>query len=189
MAGRGEFKDYYQILGIPFSATAEEIRSAYRRLALRYHPDRVGSNLFERQMQLVNQAFGVLGNAERKRRYDLFYLQNKLQFREQVVRKPSPPPPPPPRQYRPNTYYYKPPPRENPSWNQKTSTRKASAGSPFVSGVTMGSIPALGFVFMSILTGETFLADALITLVLIGFVYFTAVEVLSWFRGHAPRTG
>lgn len=188
MAGRGEFKDYYHILGVPFSASAEEIRSAYRRLALRYHPDRVGSNLFQRQMQLLNQAFGVLGNAERKRHYDLFYLQNKLQFREQVIWRPSPPPPS--RQYQPNTAYHRPPPpRDTPSRNQKTSTRRANTAPPFVSGVTFGSPLALGFIVFHFVTGDTFFADILITLVLIGFVYFTAAEVLSWFRGRSPRTG
>jgi DnaJ-class molecular chaperone len=61
-------KSYYAILGVTSCATPDEIRSAYRRLAKEYHPDRFegGSGPF-RQIQ---EAYSVLGNAERRRQYE-----------------------------------------------------------------------------------------------------------------------
>jgi len=70
-------KKYYEILEISENATAQEIKKAYRKQALKYHPDKQGNkSLEERQkandrMREVNQAFEVLGDEEKKRRYDL----------------------------------------------------------------------------------------------------------------------
>jgi DnaJ-class molecular chaperone len=67
-------KDYYQILGISRNATAEQIKKAYRKLAMKYHPDRNPGNekWANEKFKEVNEAFSVLGNPEKKRQYDQF---------------------------------------------------------------------------------------------------------------------
>ena len=61
-------KSYFAILGISSGATADEIRSAYRRLAKEFHPDHYagGSDRF----QEVQEAYSVLGNRRRRREYE-----------------------------------------------------------------------------------------------------------------------
>ncbi|HZU77025.1 MAG TPA: J domain-containing protein [Dehalococcoidia bacterium] len=64
-------EDLYAVLGVPPSATAEEVRAAYRVLAHRYHPDHNPDNPdAEQRMQAINRAFGVLNSAERRAQYD-----------------------------------------------------------------------------------------------------------------------
>jgi DnaJ-class molecular chaperone len=67
-------KDYYQILGISRNATAEQIKKAYRKLAMKYHPDRNPGNekWANEKFKEVNEAFSVLGDPEKKRQYDQF---------------------------------------------------------------------------------------------------------------------
>jgi DnaJ-class molecular chaperone len=67
-------KDYYQILGISRDATAEQIKKAYRRLAMQYHPDRNPGNekWANEKFKKVNEAFSVLGDPEKRRQYDQF---------------------------------------------------------------------------------------------------------------------
>ncbi len=64
-------KDYYQILGVDRSATQDEIKKAYRRLALKYHPDK-GENGSEQKFKEVNEAYQALGNEGKRRQYDQF---------------------------------------------------------------------------------------------------------------------
>jgi curved DNA-binding protein len=67
-------QDYYQILGIGRQADAKEIKEAYRKLALRYHPDR---NLNDPQaaarMKEINEAYAVLSDPRKRQEYDLLY--------------------------------------------------------------------------------------------------------------------
>jgi curved DNA-binding protein len=67
-------KDYYQILGVPRNATDEQIKKAYRRLAMQYHPDRnPGKEQWANEkFKEINEAFGVLGDPEKKKQYDQF---------------------------------------------------------------------------------------------------------------------
>lgn len=63
-------KDYYKILGIDRSATQEDIKKAFRKLAHQHHPDKQGGD--EKKFKEINEAFQVLGHPERRRQYDQF---------------------------------------------------------------------------------------------------------------------
>lgn len=65
-----QFKDYYQTLGIPRNATAEEIKKAFRRLARKYHPDVSKEPDAELRMQEINEANTVLSDPEKRAAYD-----------------------------------------------------------------------------------------------------------------------
>lgn len=65
-------KDYYDILGVGKTATAAEIKSAYRKLALQYHPDRNKTKEAEAKFKEVTQAYEVLSNEEKRKTYDQF---------------------------------------------------------------------------------------------------------------------
>jgi len=66
-----EFKDYYKVLGVERSASEADIKSAYRKLARKYHPDVNPNNKkAEAQFKDVNEAYQVLGDAEKRRKYD-----------------------------------------------------------------------------------------------------------------------
>ena len=67
-------KDYYQILGIARNASDEEIKKAYRKLAMKYHPDRNqgNENWANDKFKEINEAYGVLGDPQKRRQYDQF---------------------------------------------------------------------------------------------------------------------
>jgi curved DNA-binding protein len=68
-----EYKDYYEILGVTRAASDEEIRTAFRRMARLYHPDKTGNNRqAEDRFKEINEAYEVLGDATRRSRYDDF---------------------------------------------------------------------------------------------------------------------
>ena len=66
-----DYKDYYKILGIEKTASADEIKRAYRKLALKYHPDKnPGDKSSEERFKEINEAYEVLSNPSKRERYD-----------------------------------------------------------------------------------------------------------------------
>ena len=66
-------RDYYDVLGVSKSASASEIKKAYRKLAIKYHPDKnPGDKKAEEKFKEAAEAYEVLSNAEKKQRYDQF---------------------------------------------------------------------------------------------------------------------
>jgi molecular chaperone DnaJ len=85
-------KDYYQILGIPPSSTIEEIKSTFRKLAFKYHPDKnPGNTLAEAHFKEILEAYAILSDAESRAVYDeerwLSGAGSKARYREAITPK------------------------------------------------------------------------------------------------------
>lgn len=71
-------KDYYKSLELRFGATSTDIKTAYRRLAKKYHPDlHFGNKLFEEKFKEINEAYSILNDKEKKNIYDINYQKSK----------------------------------------------------------------------------------------------------------------
>jgi curved DNA-binding protein len=66
-------EDYYQLLGVKKSASPEEIKKAYRKLAMKYHPDHTkGDKAAEEKFKKISEAYAVLSDKEKRKEYDTF---------------------------------------------------------------------------------------------------------------------
>jgi curved DNA-binding protein len=66
-----DYKDYYKVLGVERNASEDDIRKAYRKLAMQYHPDRnPDDKQAEERFKEINEAYQVLGDAEKRAHYD-----------------------------------------------------------------------------------------------------------------------
>ncbi len=66
-----DYKDYYKILGVTKSASQDEIKKAFRKLAIKYHPDKnPGDKKAEEKFKEINEANEVLGDVEKRKKYD-----------------------------------------------------------------------------------------------------------------------
>jgi curved DNA-binding protein len=67
-----DFRDYYAILGISKTASPEEIKQAFRKLARKYHPDvNPGNKQAEARFKEINEAYEVLSDPDKRKKYDL----------------------------------------------------------------------------------------------------------------------
>ena len=66
-------QDYYETLGVSRQSSADEIKKSYRRLAMKYHPDRNKDNPdAEKKFKYINEAYSILSDPEKKQAYDQF---------------------------------------------------------------------------------------------------------------------
>jgi len=65
-------RDYYEILGVPKNSSKEDIKNAYRKLALQYHPDRNKAQGAEEKFKEISEAYAVLSDEEKRKRYDTY---------------------------------------------------------------------------------------------------------------------
>ena len=65
-------RDYYEILGVARNATAEQIKDAYRTLAMKYHPDRNKEAGAEEKFKEISEAYAVLSDNEKRATYDQY---------------------------------------------------------------------------------------------------------------------
>ena len=65
-------RDYYEVLGVPRAANKDEIKNAYRKLALQYHPDRNKTAGSEEKFKEISEAYAVLSDDDKRKRYDTY---------------------------------------------------------------------------------------------------------------------
>jgi molecular chaperone DnaJ len=65
-------KEYYEVLGVPKTATKDQIKESYRKLAMQYHPDRNKSPDAEEKFKEISEAYAVLSDDDKRRQYDSF---------------------------------------------------------------------------------------------------------------------
>ena len=72
MSNNNNKRDYYEVLGLQKSASKEDIKGAYRKLALQYHPDRNKTPEAEGRFKEISEAYAVLSDDEKRKRYDQY---------------------------------------------------------------------------------------------------------------------
>jgi hypothetical protein len=79
-------RDYYQILGVAKGSSADEIKKAYRKLALQYHPDRNKTKEAEEKFKEINRAYEVLSDPQKRHMISLDHLPLKAELEVQADR-------------------------------------------------------------------------------------------------------
>lgn len=80
-----EVKDYYKILGVDSTASTEEIKKAYHKLARKYHPDKnPESDFFLSKFSEINEAYSIVGNLDNRLKYRML-LNEKEEIREEAI--------------------------------------------------------------------------------------------------------
>ena len=73
-------RDYYEVLGVPRDATPEQLKAAYRKLAMQYHPDRNnGDKGAEEKFKEVGEAYSILSDPSKKEQFDRFGITDSSQ--------------------------------------------------------------------------------------------------------------
>jgi tetratricopeptide (TPR) repeat protein len=134
--------NWYEVLGVPPGATAEEIQKAYHQLALTFHPDVRKAPDAEERMKEINAAYGVLGDPEKRKQYDE-ELRKKEPPRVRPYRhrhkagSPHDGPPPPPPGETPRDRQHWEPPRYGPVRDTAPprSAQQKHRGMPYAAGV------------------------------------------------------
>ena len=68
-----EKRDYYEVLGVAKNATADEVKKAYRKLAIQFHPDKnPGDKKSEEKFKEVNEAYETISDEKKRKMYDQF---------------------------------------------------------------------------------------------------------------------
>ena len=67
-----EKKDYYEVLGVPKDSSEKDLKGAYRKLAMKYHPDRSEEPDAEEKFKELSEAYAVLSDPEKRQKYDQF---------------------------------------------------------------------------------------------------------------------
>src|ERR1700736_1323655 len=76
-----DYKDYYKVLGISKSASGDDIKKAFRKLARKYHPDvNPGDKKAEEKFKEINEAYEVLSDPDKRRKYDMLGPNWQEQF-------------------------------------------------------------------------------------------------------------
>lgn len=81
------FKDYYQILGVQLTSSRQDIKNAYRQMALKWHPDKNPGFDVTKIMQDINEAYKILCDEESRARYDIEYQIFDCQRRNHQIKK------------------------------------------------------------------------------------------------------
>lgn len=120
--------DHYKILGVPKSATQSEIKSAYRRMVMQYHPDQNSDPKAAEQFLLVTRAYDVIGDTDQRRTYDSMLEMEAERARQAKQRAATPPPNQPFTQVKTAGYFR----NSEPNWPPPAPTpqpRKADSSS------------------------------------------------------------
>lgn len=92
-------RNYYDILGIKTDATETEIKSAFRKLARKWHPDVAGNTPESvKRFKEINEAYEILSDADKRKKYDT--LRGILNSQKETKKESAPPPPPPKREHK-----------------------------------------------------------------------------------------
>jgi curved DNA-binding protein CbpA len=196
-AGRG-FKDYYKILGLDVTASFAEIQAAFRRLAKKHHPDLSKAKDAETRMKLINEAYDVLRDPQKRATYDIFYQLNQLRRTTQASQagfhqtRPGPPPPRPSQQRssQSNNAADSAQPGEQRSTRSTTTSRRFATNPVLVNALLFILIPVV--IAFAIVSLQQVAANLMLLFGIISFISFlftVSDEIHSWLKKPEAHSG